>query len=117
MVRIITDSAADFEPFELEKLNIACVPLKVMIADAEYEENVNLGKAQFYELLHLFLSQPGIAFTREQLLSSVWNTDYAGETRTVDMHIRTLRQKLGSYGNIIETVRNVGYRLENNYDK
>jgi len=70
-----------------------------------------------YELLHLFLSQPGIAFTREQLLSCVWNTEYAGETRTVDMHIRTLRQKLGSYGNIIETVRNVGYRLENNYDK
>ena len=70
-----------------------------------------------YELLHLFLSQPGIAFTREQLLSSVWNTEYAGETRTVDMHIRTLRQKLGSYGSIIETVRNVGYRLENKYDK
>ena len=70
-----------------------------------------------YELLHLFLSQPGIAFTREQLLSSVWNTEYAGETRTVDMHIRTLRQKLGSYGNIIETVRNVGYRLESGYDK
>ena len=70
-----------------------------------------------YELLHLFLSQPGIAFTREQLLASVWNTEYAGETRTVDMHIRTLRQKLGSYGSLIETVRNVGYRLENSYDK
>ena len=70
-----------------------------------------------YELLHLFLSQPGIAFTREQLLSSVWNTEYAGETRTVDMHIRTLRQKLGSYGSLIETVRNVGYRLESGYDK
>ena len=70
-----------------------------------------------YELLHLFLSQPGIAFTREQLLSSVWNTEYAGETRTVDMHIRTLRQKLGDYGNIIETVRNVGYRLEAGHDK
>ena len=65
-----------------------------------------------YELLHLFLSQPGIAFTREQLLVNVWNTDYMGETRTVDMHIRTLRQKLGEYGHIIETVRNVGYRLE-----
>ena len=65
-----------------------------------------------YELLHLFLSQPGIAFTREQLLSAVWNTEYLGETRTVDMHIRTLRQKLGEYGNMIETVRNVGYRLE-----
>ncbi len=65
-----------------------------------------------YELLHLFLSQPGIAFTREQLLSDVWNAEYLGETRTVDMHIRTLRQKLGDYGHIIETVRNVGYRLE-----
>ncbi len=70
-----------------------------------------------YELLHLFLSQPRIAFTREQLLARVWNTEYVGESRTVDMHIRTLRQKLGSYGNIIETVRNVGYRLENHYDK
>ena len=69
-----------------------------------------------YELLHLFLSHPGIAFTREQLLSSVWNAEYAGETRTVDMHIRTLRQKLGNYGQIIETVRNVGYRLENKHD-
>ena len=70
-----------------------------------------------YELLHLFLSQPGIAFTREQLLLSVWNTEYAGETRTVDMHIRTLRQKLGIYGSLIETVRNVGYRLEVKHDK
>lgn len=70
-----------------------------------------------YELLHLFLSQPGIAFTREQLLSTVWNTEYLGETRTVDMHIRTLRQKLGGYGHIIETVRNVGYRLESKHDK
>ena len=70
-----------------------------------------------YELLYLFLSQPGIAFTREQLLSSVWNTEYLGETRTVDMHIRTLRQKLGVYGNMIETVRNVGYRLETKHDK
>ena len=70
-----------------------------------------------YELLHLFLSHPGIAFTREQLLSNVWNTGYLGETRTVDMHIRTLRQKLGRYGPIIETVRNVGYRLEAKHDK
>ena len=70
-----------------------------------------------YALLHLFLTQPGVAFTREQLLSSVWNTDYLGETRTVDMHIRTLRQKLGPYGQIIETVRNVGYRLEGKHDK
>jgi two-component system alkaline phosphatase synthesis response regulator PhoP len=70
-----------------------------------------------YELLHLFLSQPGIAFTREQLLAQIWNTEYVGETRTVDMHIRTLRQKLGNYGHLIETVRNVGYRLEAKHDR
>jgi len=70
-----------------------------------------------FELLRLFMSQPGTAFTREQLLSSVWNTEYMGETRTVDMHIRTLRQKLGSYGDLIETVRNVGYRLEAGHEK
>ena len=70
-----------------------------------------------YELLRLFLSHPGMAFSREQLLQTVWNTDYAVETRTVDMHIRTLRQKLGEYGRYIETIRGVGYRLEGNYDK
>ncbi len=65
-----------------------------------------------FELLKLFLSHPGIAFTREQLFAHVWGEDYFGETRTLDMHIRTLRQKLGEYGNYITTVRNVGYRLE-----
>ena len=65
-----------------------------------------------FELLKLFLSHPGVAWTREKLMEQVWGTDYCGETRTVDMHIRTLRQKLGSYGEQIETVRNVGYRLE-----
>ena len=67
-----------------------------------------------YELLRLFLSNPGIAFTREQLFDEVWGEEYMGESRTVDMHIRTLRQKLGSYGALIQTVRSVGYRLEVN---
>lgn len=70
-----------------------------------------------FELLRLFLSHPGMAFTREHLLNEVWESDYLGETRTVDMHIRTLRQKLGSYGQMIETVRNVGYRLEPKHDR
>ena len=65
-----------------------------------------------FALLRLFLSRPGTAFTREQLMESVWGTDYCGETRTVDMHIRTLRQKLGAYGARIATVRGVGYRWE-----
>ena len=65
-----------------------------------------------FELLKLFLSNPGTAFTRDKLMEEVWSTDYCGETRTVDMHIRTLRQKLGENGEHIETVRGVGYRWE-----
>ena len=70
-----------------------------------------------YELLKFFLTHPGIAFTREQLLQNVWNTDYLFESRTVDMHIRTLRQKLGSYSHLIQTIRNVGYRLDKQYSE
>lgn len=64
-----------------------------------------------FELLRLFLSHPGIAFTRDQLFNEIWGMDYCGETRTVDMHIRTLRKKLGDAGKYICTVRKVGYKL------
>ena len=65
-----------------------------------------------FELLRLLMSHPGMAFTRDKLLTDIWGQDYDGETRTVDVHIRTLRQKLGKSGDIIETVRGVGYRME-----
>lgn len=65
-----------------------------------------------YELLRLFLENPGRAFTRDQLLERIWGTDYLGETRTVDVHIGTLRTKLGPCGDYIRTVRGVGYRME-----
>lgn len=65
-----------------------------------------------YEILKLFMEYPGRVFTRDQLLQRVWGTDYFGETRTVDVHIGTLRTKLGSCGDWIETVRGVGYRME-----
>lgn len=65
-----------------------------------------------FELLSLFMSHLGMAFTRDRLFADVWGMNYAGETRTLDMHIRTLRQKLGKYGDLIETVRHVGYRME-----
>lgn len=64
-----------------------------------------------YQLLRLFMENPGRAFTRDQLLERVWGVDYTGETRTVDVHIGTLRTKLGACGEAIETVRGVGYRL------
>lgn len=65
-----------------------------------------------YELLKLFMAHPGQVFTREQLLDAVWTSDYLGETRTIDVHIGTLRTKLGPCGNYIATVRGVGYRME-----
>lgn len=65
-----------------------------------------------FELLRTFMTSPGRAFTREQLLSSAWSEDFLGETRTVDVHVGTLRQKLGACGKYIRTVRGVGYKLE-----
>ena len=65
-----------------------------------------------YELLRLLLSNQGIVMTREVIMRNVWDTDFEGETRTVDMHIKTLRHKLGEYGSRIKTVRNVGYVIE-----
>ena len=64
-----------------------------------------------YDLLKILMENAGIAFTREQLLDRVWDYSYDGGTRTVDVHIQTLRAKLGEYGSMIETVRGVGYRF------
>lgn len=65
-----------------------------------------------FELLKLFLQNAGIVMTRETLMERVWGVDFEGESRTLDMHIKTLRQKLGDAGKYIKTVRNVGYRIE-----
>lgn len=69
-----------------------------------------------YELLKLFMENKGRAFTRDKLLSDIWGADYVGETRTVDVHIGTLRTKLGACGSYIKTVRGVGYRMEERDD-
>lgn len=65
-----------------------------------------------FELLKLLMVNAGIVLHRDTIMSDVWGTDYEGESRTLDMHIKTLRQKLGEAGNMIKTVRNVGYKLE-----
>ena len=65
-----------------------------------------------YELLKYLLNNKGMALTRENIIINVWGYDFEGESRTVDMHITTLRQKLGECGNLIKTVRNVGYVIE-----
>ena len=65
-----------------------------------------------FELLKLFMQNAGIVMTRENIMERVWGVDFEGESRTLDMHIKTLRQKLGDAGKYIKTVRNVGYRIE-----
>ena len=67
---------------------------------------------QEFEMLRLFMQNPGIVLSRDALMRDIWGVDYMGETRTVDMHIKTLRQKLGTAGSQIKTVIGVGYRLE-----
>lgn len=68
-----------------------------------------------YELLRLLMENPETVFTRDRLLGELWGYDFDGETRTVDVHIRTLRRKLGRCGGLIGTVRGVGYRLEKDF--
>ena len=75
------------------------------------DEQVDLTYKE-YELLRLFLSNQGIVMTREVIMRHVWGTEFEGESRTVDMHIKTLRQKLGESGKRIKTIRNVGYVME-----
>lgn len=75
------------------------------------EKNIELTFKE-YELLRLLMNNVGVVMTRENIMIRVWGTDFEGESRTVDMHIKTLRQKLGDMGARIKTVRNVGYVIE-----
>lgn len=89
---------------------------KITLSDNEHLVTVNGEKVVLtfkeFEILKLFMSNPGIVFSRDKLLSEVWGIDYLCESRTVDMHIKTLRQKLGDAGALIETVIGVGYKME-----
>ena len=89
---------------------------EITLNDKEHTVSVNGEKVALtfkeFELLKMFMSNPGAAFSRDKLLSEIWGIDYLGESRTVDMHIKTLRQKLGESGKRIETVIGVGYRME-----
>ena len=70
-----------------------------------------------YELLLLFMNNIGIVFTREHLLASIWDSNFVGESRTIDVHVGTLRNKLGKYGSCIKTLRGVGYKMEAIYEE
>ena len=100
---------------EILKIDDLVVNLKEHTVNIE-NQRISLTYKEF-ELLRLFLSHQGMVYTREQLFSQVWDMDYMGDSRTLDSHIRSLRHKLGTYGRMIETIRNVGYRWEGAHDK
>lgn len=89
---------------------------KIQLNDGEHTVKADGRKVTLtfkeFEILKLFMRKPGMVFSRDKLLSDIWGVDYLGESRTVDMHIKTLRQKLGPEGAYIETVIGVGYRME-----
>ena len=97
----------------IDDITVGAITLKEkehkVIADSK---KIELTHKEF-EMLKFFMLNPGMVFSRDKLMSEIWGMDYIGETRTVDMHIKTLRQKLGNAGGQIKTVIGVGYRLEN----
>ena len=88
----------------------------IVLDDERHEVTVNRNVIDLtfkeYELLKLLMQNAGIVMSRDVIMERVWDTGFEGETRTVDMHIKTLRKKLGESGNLIKTVRNVGYVME-----
>lgn len=92
---------------------LTCGNLSISVGKHEVRaagEKVELTRKEF-ELLQYLMENQGLVMTRNQILCRVWGYDFDGETRTVDVHVRTLRQKLGEAGNVVETVRGVGYRI------
>ena len=95
-----------------EDKELKCDDLRLSVGRHKvyWKEKVELTRKEF-ELLQYLMENKGLVMTRNQILCHVWGYDFDGETRTVDVHVRTLRQKLGEAGNLIETVRGVGYRI------
>lgn len=98
--------------YELENLKINIEKHEVKVDGRE----VALTLKEF-ALLELLMRNQGIVLTRDRLLEDVWGYDFTGETRTIDVHVRTLRQKLGTAGKLIETVRGVGYRIGGSHEE
>lgn len=92
-------------------LSVAGIEIDEKKHEVKVDGNVINLTLKEYELLKRLMSNPNIVMTRDSLLEDIWGYDFDGETRTVDVHVRTLRQKLGSLGEKIETVRGVGYRM------
>lgn len=111
-VRAVLRRIEKGNPNENTELTFGTITLSVqkrsVVADGQ---EVSLTYKEF-ELLYFLMVNEGIVLTRDRLLERIWGFDYNGESRTIDIHIRTLRKKLAKYGGLIKTIRNVGYKFE-----
>ncbi len=96
---------------EGEEISIGSIKLNKKRRTVTVQNNDITLSFREFELLQYFMQNQGLVFTRDNLLTTVWGYEYSGESRTVDVHIRTLRQKIGDDGTLIQTVRNVGYKM------
>ena len=110
MRRTSADSGSGEELLESDGISLNTARHLVTVHDTEI---ILTGKE--FDLLAMLMRNQGIVLSRERILESVWGYDYPGESRTVDVHIRTLRAKLGDAGNAVETVRGVGYRFQDHH--
>jgi len=94
-----------------KKLELASLSLDYARRDVRVNNKKVSLTFKEYELLYFLMLNTGLVLSRDKLIESVWGYDFEGESRTVDMHIKTLRQKLGASGKLIKTVRNVGYKI------
>lgn len=105
---LLRRSEAEVEAEEYKVASLCVCPKKHLVTVAGKEVVLTFKE---YELLLLLIANRGIVFTRDMILQKIWDFEFDGESRTVDVHIRTLRTKLGEAGNLIETVRGVGYKI------
>lgn len=116
MMEMVSRIKAVLRRFEPDEKNETLAVGEITLSDKQHLVTANGKKVVLtfkeFQILKLFMQHPGIVFSRDKLLSEVWGVDYLGESRTVDMHIKTLRQKLGDAASQIETVIGVGYKME-----
>ncbi len=107
VLRRYTPKASDSEEISFKEIKLVPQKRKVYV-----NENEIVLTYKEYEILNMLILNKGLVIQRDEMMNKIWGTDFFGETRTVDVHIRTLRQKLGDAGKYIQTVRNVGYTIE-----
>jgi two-component system alkaline phosphatase synthesis response regulator PhoP len=99
-------------PTKMKEINVGCISLNIAGRSVRTPEGEAALTYKEFELLCFLMLNAGLVLSRDKILTELWGYDYDGESRTVDMHVKTLRQKLGNAGKLIKTIRHIGYKIE-----